>query len=259
MAILDTPRGRIGFDDNCLTRPATPLLFLHGVGSDKRVWAPQLAHVRSRRAIAIDYPGYGESEFVAAATRDDFAAAGWATLDALGIDRVILCGLSLGGVVAIAMYHAAPERCAGLVIADSFAVHPDGAAIHQRSVAASSALPMRAVAEARVPLLVGEHASARLRAELVETMAAIDPAAFRLGSAAVWLADQHDRIGAIAVPTLILVGDQDRVTPPALSRALQQQIAGSRMEIINGAGHLPNVEQAEKFNASLDRLCALID
>ena len=94
---------------------ATPIVFLHGVGSDKSVWAPQLDHFGgSRRAIALSYPGYGASDFIANATRDDFAASVLAVMDSLRIVRAHVCGLSLGGVIAIALYAAAPERCASL-------------------------------------------------------------------------------------------------------------------------------------------------
>ena len=98
------------------------------------------------------------------ATRDDFAAAILAAMDALGIERAHVCGLSLGGVVAIAMHAAAPERCASLIIADSFAVHPDGQGIHDRSVAASRSMTMRELAEARAGVLLGSAATDELRA-----------------------------------------------------------------------------------------------
>ena len=239
---------------------AVPILFLHGVGSDKSVWQPQLAHFKSSRpAIAIDYPGYGESEFREGATRDDFARAALAALDCLGIWNAHICGLSLGGVVAIAMYALAPARCTSLILADSFAVHPDGQAIYDRSVAASNAMPMAELAAARAPMLLGAAASETLTAEVIATMGRIDPAAFRLGAAAVWLADQRARAESIEAPTLILVGDQDTVTPPALSEQLGTLIAGSRVEIINGAGHLANVEQPEMFNGSLDRFLSEIE
>ena len=98
MAAIDTALGRIGVIEQG-EGAATPIVFLHGVGSDKSVWAPQLEHFgRSRRAIAFDYPGYGESEFKPDATGDDFAAGILAGLDALGVDRAHICGLSLGGV-----------------------------------------------------------------------------------------------------------------------------------------------------------------
>lgn len=252
MTSISTARGRIGFDE-IGGGEATPIVFLHGVGSDKSVWAPQLSHFgNGRRALAFDYPGYGESEFAEGATRDDYVLSILAAMDALGIDRAHVCGLSLGGVIAIAMHAAAPQRCASLIIADSFAVHPDGQGIYDRSVAASQAMTMRAMADARTGVLLGSAATQELRAEVIETMAAIDPAAFRLGAAAVWLADQRGRVAAIGVPTLILVGDEDVVTPPALSDELAGLIDGARVERIPAAGHLTNVEQPEAFNSVIE-------
>jgi len=252
MASISTARGRIGYSETG-TGGATPVVFLHGVGSDKSVWRPQLEYFgRTRRAIAFDYLGYGESDFMENASRDDFAAAILAAMSQLGISRAHICGLSLGGVVAIAMHAAAAERCASLIIADSFAVHPDGQGIHDRSVAASWSMSMRSLAEARSGVLLGGAATEELRDEVIETMAAIDPAAYRIGAEAVWLADQRDRAAAIDCPTLILVGDEDGITPPALSEELNALIPGSRLEVIVGAGHLANAEQPEAFNLAIE-------
>ena len=107
-------------------------------------------------------------------TRDDYAAAILAAMDALGIDRAHICGLSLGGVIAIAIHHAAPERCASLILADTFAVHPDGQGIYDRSVAGSA--DMRAFAEARADFLLAQPADPAVRSEVIETMSRIDPA-----------------------------------------------------------------------------------
>lgn len=252
MASIATARGRIGYLE-AGGGGETPIIFLHGVGSDKSVWRPQIEHFgTSRRAVAFDYPGYGESEFAENATRDDYAAAVLAAMDALAIGQAHVCGLSLGGVVAIAMHAAAPERCASLIIADSFAVHPDGQPIHDRSVAASETMTMRRLAEARSGVLLGSAVTAELKSEVIETMAAIEPAAYRLGAAAVWLADQRDRAAAIDVPTLILVGDEDGITPPALSHELARLIPGSRVEIIERSGHLANAEQPQAFNRAIE-------
>ena len=259
MGAIQTSGGALGVEARGTSGAATPILFLHGVGSDKNVWAPQLDHFgRQRLAIALDYPGYGESALRPDATRDDFAAAAIEALDALGVERAMVCGLSLGGVIAIAMHHLAPERCAALVLADSFAVHPEGEAIHNRSVEASRAMPMRQIAEARAPLLLGSAATGALRDDIIETMSGIDPEAYRLGSAAVWLADQRERAAAIAVPTLVLVGDEDRITPPALSRELAALVPEARLEVIAGAGHLANIEQPEAFNRAVDLFLAEI-
>lgn len=266
MSSVETSAGRIGLSD-AGNGGATPILFLHGVGSDKSVWHPQLAHFgATRRAIAIDYPGYGESEPRDAATRDDFARAALAALDALGIERAHICGLSLGGVVAIAMHALAPQRCASLILADSFAVHPEGQAIYDRAVAASEAMPMRALAEARVPMLLGAATSDAIKAEVITTMGAIGPAAYRQGAAAVWLADQRTRAAAIDVPTLVLVGDEDMVTPPELSGALVDLVGRAApdrppvtFEMIAQAGHLANLEQPVAFNQAIDRFLGVAE
>lgn len=253
MARLQTERGIVGVLQSG-SGDATPILFLHGVGSDKSVWVPQVEHFsRSRRAISIDYPGYGESQPAPGATRDDFAEAAIAVLDTLGILSAHVCGLSLGGVVAIAMHAIAPERCASLILADTFAVHPDGEAIFRRSVDASESVGMRALAEARVDVLLGSQAGPGLRAQTVETMAAIDPAAYRQGAEAVWLADQRERVAAIRTPALIVVGTEDRITPPSLSDELAALIPGATEVRILGAGHLANAEQPAAFNAAIDK------
>lgn len=259
MGVIATDRGLIdvveaGGGDR------TPILFLHGVGSDQRVWAPQIDHFgQARRAIALSYPGYGRSAFMPDATRDDFAMSVVAVMDTLRIDRAHICGLSLGGVVAIALHAVVPTRCASLILADSFAVHPEGQGILERSRDASRSIGMRALAEARAGVLLGRAAAPAIHGEVIETMAAIDPAAYVLGAEAVWLADQRDRAAAIDVPTLVLVGDEDRVTPPELSTDLAALIPGATMQVIAGAGHLANLEQPLVFNAAIDQFLSKID
>lgn len=246
MSAIITSLGRLGAAET--GSGATPIVFLHGVGSDKSVWSPQLAHFgRTRRSIVFDYPGYCDSDPAPdGTTRDDYAAAIFAGMDSLAIGTAHLCGLSLGGVVAIAMHAIAPERCASLILADTFAVHPDGPGIYERSVAASADL--RKLAEARVDFLLAPGALDDVRREVVDTMAAIDPAAYRIGAEAVWLADQRDRARAIDLPTLVICGAEDKVTPPALSEELASMIPGAKLELIPGAGHISNLERPAEFN-----------
>ncbi len=165
------------------------------------MWHPQLARFgEERRSVAFDYPGYGDSDPAReGTTRDDYAAAIVAAMAALGIAKAHICGLSLGGVVAIAIHDAAPETCASLILADSFASHPDGPSIYERSIAASE--NMRMFAEGRADVLIAQPADPAVRSEVIETMSRIDPAAFRIGAQAVWLADQAERADSIRVPT----------------------------------------------------------
>jgi 3-oxoadipate enol-lactonase len=238
--------------------PATPIVFLHGVGSDKSVWRPQLEHFgRERRAIALDYPGYGDSDPApSGTTRDDYASAIISAMHELGVDRAHVCGLSLGGVVAIAMHHAGAGRCASLILADTFAVHPDGQAIYDRSMAVTD---LRAMAEARVDVLLAQPADPAVRSEVVDTMARIPVPAYRIGAEAVWLADQADRAQAIDVPTLVVCGTEDKVTPPILSQALAKLIPGARYEEIEGAGHISNFEKPAAFNTLVGDFIRAVD
>jgi 3-oxoadipate enol-lactonase len=250
MATLSTSLGPIGIE-RC-GEGGVPLLFLHGVGSDRHAWAPQLAAFGDERlAIAIDWPGYGDSGFLPGANRATFAEAALAVLDALGIERAHVCGLSLGGVIAIRMAADAPTRIASLVLADTFAVHPEGQAIHDRSLAGAANLGMAGLAEARADALLAQPADSATRAEVVATMSRIDPAAYALAAAAVWLADQRAEAAAIAHPTLILHGSEDHITPAALSDELKTLIPHAALVEITGAGHLPNLEQPAIFNRVL--------
>jgi 3-oxoadipate enol-lactonase len=117
---------------------------------------------------------------------------------------------------------------------------------------------MRDFAEARADFLLAAPADPAIRAEVGETMAAIDPAAYRLGVEAVWMADQRDRAAAIDRPTLVLCGTEDRPTPPALSAELAAMIPGSRIAMIPDAGHLTNLERPGEFNRALDDFLAEI-
>ena len=256
MASIETALGKVGTSE-VGGGERTPLVFLHGVGSDKSVWVPQMEHFgRTRRTLAFDYPGYGESQFREDATRDDYAAAILAAMTALDIEKAHVCGLSLGGVVAIAMHAAAPQRCASLILADTFAMHPQGQAIYERSIAASH--DMRGLAEARVGALMASEGPA-LRKGVIETMSAIDPEAYRLGARAVWLAEQTERAVAIRTPTLILVGDQDAITPPALSEQLAALVPSARLDIIKGASHLANLDKPVEFNRSIDDFLSAVE
>jgi 3-oxoadipate enol-lactonase len=118
---------------------------------------------------------------------------------------------------------------------------------------------LRAMAEARIDVLLAEPADPAVRSEVVETMARIPTAAYCIGAKAVWLADQTGRAREIGVPTLVLCGTKDKVTPPALSQELARLIPGAKLELIEGAGHIGNLEKPFEFNQILDRFIRNLD
>ena len=110
---------------------------------------------------------------------------------------------------------------------------------------------MRGLAEARIGALMASEDPA-LRSELIDTMARIDPEAYRLGARAVWLADQRERAAQIEAPTLVICGDEDAITPPDLSNELATLIPAARLKIIEGASHLANIDKPTEFNRAID-------
>ena len=111
---------------------------------------------------------------------------------------------------------------------------------------------MGELALARTPVLLAPGSSEELHREVRDTMARIDPQAFRIGAEAVWLADQRERVAKIKVPVLVLVGADDQVTPPELSHDLAGMIPGADLQTLAGAGHLANVERPNDFNDAVE-------
>ncbi len=257
MARIATPQGHIGYTE-AGSGPA--LVFLHGVGSDKRVWAEQIAHFSPHyRAIAFDYPGYGESDLSAVPLgRPEIAAALWAALTALGVERAHLVGLSMGGVIALEMWRQGAARIASLTLADTFAWHPQADMLVKRSHDAIQTMTMRAFAEARVGGLLGPHATEASRAAVIEQMGGIDKGTYHWSTLAVWTPDDRADLPAIALPTLVLVGEHDHVTPLALSETLAAGIAGARLVVLPDAGHISNLDNPAAFAAAIDAFLARV-
>jgi 3-oxoadipate enol-lactonase len=231
-----------------------PIVFLHGVGSDRSVWDRQLVHFgRKWRAVALDYPGYGDSDRPVG-TLDRSAIAGYVlgALDALEVATAHLVGLSMGGVIALELALRWPQRIRSLVLADSFAWHPDADAIMARVRSALASMTMREFAEARVGVLLAPGAPEELRREVVATMSRIDKRAYAWASAAVWTPDYRSDLAKIGTPTLVLVGEHDQPTPPALAEALAAGIRGARLAVIPAAGHLSNIDNPTAFNQAIE-------
>ena len=199
---------------------AVPIVFLHGVGSDKSVWAPQLAHFgASRRAVAFDYPGYGESDPGAAGTTATISRPRcWRRWTRSASTGPISAACRLAEWWRSRCTRAAPDRCVSLIIADSFAVHPDGHAIHERSIAAAT--DMRALAEGRADALLAQPADPAVRKEVIETMAKSTPPPFASAPKPCGSPTSATAPPRSACRRWCCAATEDRMTPPALSREL---------------------------------------
>ena len=239
-----------------------PVLFIHGHPFDQTMWRPQVKALAGRgyRTIVPDLRGYGRSTVVPGVTpMDAFARDLAALLDHLGLDVVNVVGLSMGGQVALEMYRLFPDRVDSLTLV---ATNPmpetaQGRLARERLAARLREQGMRGYAD---DMLVGMMTAENVRAlpsvaDHVRTMMYAAPpegaAAAQLGRAR--RPDHTLLLKRICAPTLLLVGQHDRFTPPEGAELMHVQVPDSIVEIIEGAGHLPNLERPERFNEVLRR------
>jgi pimeloyl-ACP methyl ester carboxylesterase len=224
------------------------LLLSHGYGSTRHMWDDQHRALGDRwRVVSWDMRGHGQTDspadpgqYSAALTVADMRAL----LQHVGVERAIIGGLSLGGYVSLAFALAHPEMTQALVICDSGPGY--------RNAEARTAWNQRAQERAVALESKGLDALARRSRE---TQQAVHRSAQGLAHAARGMLAQEgstviDGLGAIRVPTLVIVGDQDQpfVAP---SEYMAKKIAGARLEVIRGAGHSSNLDQPEAFNRVL--------
>jgi pimeloyl-ACP methyl ester carboxylesterase len=237
-----------------------PVVLLHAFPLDRAMWVPQLAPIAAAgyRVLAPDFPEFGESTPASDAFSIDRAADVVADfLEALEIDRAVVGGLSMGGYVAMAFARRHPARLAGLILVDTKAEPDDPAAREGRDTMISSV-------RANGPAAVGESMLAKLlsdqtRAAKPDAVALARKIATRQTESAMTAAlyalrdrpDATPGLAAVTVPTLVVVGELDAVTPPRVAGKLADAIMGSEFRMISGAGHLSNIENPEAFNTAI--------
>ena len=257
---VDVPPGESAGSD---VRSRGTLVLLHAFPLAADMWAPQFALAeRGWRIVAPCVGGLGGGTVPADPSRvriDDYAAEVIDLLDALHLPDAVVAGLSMGGYVALAMLRLAPRYVRGLVLADTRAQAdtPEGIAGRHRMLALLAEAGTAAVVADMMPTLLGET-SRREQPGLVDRVQALAassaPAAVAGAIHALMTRpDATPALGAIHCPTLVMVGEEDLLTPVALGEGLQRGIPGADLEVIPRAGHLANLEQPDAFNAALAR------
>jgi 3-oxoadipate enol-lactonase len=243
------------------------LVLLHAFPLTAEMWQPQLQSPPAGwRVLAPDFAGLGGSDDHEriAVTLDDYASDVVAWLDRLGIAQVVIAGLSLGGYVAFALARLAPQRLSGLVLADTKAPadSEEARAGRERMLETLSERGPDGVAEAMLPKLLGET-TRQTKPELVSDVRSmiLRNAPDGVRRAILRLRDRPDAtpgLSRISVPVLVLVGEEDTVTPPSAAAALQAGIPGAALQTIPAAGHLSNLEAPDRFNESLSRFLSTL-
>ena len=242
-------------------RPRGVLVLVHAFPLNARMWEGQLALAEGGwRVIAPQLRGFdGASGDPPAASMDEYAGDVIDLLDALHIQEAVIGGLSMGGYVAFAMCRHAARYFQALILADtrSQADTPQGVEGRKRMLQLVQEKGPSAVAEEMLPKLLGETTRTK-RPDVVERVRSLvlSSSADAIGGAIRALMTRPDStplLSSMHVPTLILVGSEDTVTPPAAAEELHRGIAGSELIVIPEAGHLTNLEQPELFNGAVAR------
>jgi 3-oxoadipate enol-lactonase len=223
------------------------------------MWEPQLAIAEQGwRLIVPHLRGFDEGPGGRSATSmDDSAGDIIDLLDALHVEQAVIGGLSMGGYVTFALLRNAASYFQGLVLADTKpqADTPEGVQARQRMLTLVREQGPGAVADEMLPKLLGES-TRRQRPDLVEEVRAIvlSNGAETIAGAITAMMTRPDStplLSTIKLPTLVVVGEEDTLTPPQLSLDMHNAISGSELVRIPGAGHMPNLEQPALFNEAL--------
>jgi len=235
----------------------TPVLLLHAFPLSSASFRPQLQALSTKyRLIVPDQRGFGQSGLGAGATEmSTLARDALALLEHLRIDSAVVGGVSMGGYASMALLRLDPARVKALVLVDTRATEDDEAGKKRREETAQKVLDrgIGVLADSMVPQLLSAAASAELRKE-VDSIIRRNPAK---GAAAALRGmalrpDSREILSRYAGPALVVVGEQDTLTPPDAAREMKKLMASASLIVLPRAGHLSNLESDSEFNQAFE-------
>ena len=229
---------------------------LHGIGGNKRNWDDNISELsKSHQVIAWDARGYGASDDYEGPFKfSDAANDLLKVLDFFGSDRAHLIGLSMGARIACWFYDKYPERVKSLVLCDTNFGSKGFSEDEKIEFINSRAKPLREGKKFRdfSPLiaqsLIGDKQDEKALKKLIDSLNLLRKESYLKTVDSFVHRDNLDSFRAIKVPSLVLVGELDRLTPPKIAERISRQIEGATFNIVPGSGHLINIENPEIFN-----------
>jgi 3-oxoadipate enol-lactonase len=236
------------------------VVFLHGIGGNRGNWEGQVAYFAARFCtVAWDARGYGASDDPPQTLKfSDYADDLVRLLDHLRAERAHLVGLSMGGMILQDFCERYADRVATLALVDTSAGFGTVSEEVRRDFLARRLDPLERgltpadIAPGVVEVLVAKTATAAARQQMRASIEALRVTPYTQALHAIITTDFRTILPHIKVPTLVLVGDEDAVTPPADAEFLTRHIPRAKLVTIRGAGHLTNIETPEAFNAALE-------
>ncbi len=258
---LALPHGTLAWNDIGSNRDTVPVVLLHGFPHDRALWVEQVAAqhttLTGTRLLMPDLPGFGSSAPTTNRGMDGYADAIAAMLDAAGIERAVIAGLSMGGYVAFSFWRLHADRVRALILLDTKAgADAEPGKVKRREMIATVARDgVGAIVPGLIPGQLGNttRASQPALVERVEVMLRRAPAVGVINAveAMITRVDSTPTLETISVPTLVIVGEEDTLTPLADAIAMSSAIPGARLVTVPGAGHLAPLEQPNIVNAAI--------
>lgn len=238
----------------------TPVVLLHAFPFNAQMWESQIEALGDTyRFVVPDLKGFGDSdapEERAGYSMDAYADEVKALVDEIGLDRFVLAGLSMGGYIALAYMRKYADGVVGLVLADTRAEADPPEGKEKRSNQQKQVLQegTEGLVEALTGALLAESTRTNKPDVVKKVQAAMEnPAAGFIGALEAMKnrIDSTEGLAKVSVPTLVIVGENDGITPPEAARKLHEHIGGSQLVVIPDAGHISNMESPEAFNGAL--------
>lgn len=239
MPTVETPRGTIYFTDHRKdANPYPPVLLIHGAGGTHLDWSPHIRKLPEANAIAPDLNGHGKSTGDGRNTIQDYAQDMIALLDALNLEKVIVCGQSMGGAIAqtIALYH--PERLAGMILITTGAklrVHPD--------IIEQVLVNYEQVARLIIEWCWTDTIDDATRQLTFNELMQIPPQVVYGDYQACNEFDLREQLLTIRTPALVIGATDDKMTPVKYSHYLAENLPDSELVVVDNVGHMVHLEK----------------
>jgi 3-oxoadipate enol-lactonase len=241
----------------------TPLVLIHGIGADGRMFEPVVERLADAAHIVVwNLPGYGGKPLDGPLTFPSLAAALAADFDTLGIDRAVLLGHSIGGMVVQELAATSPERVCGLILSATTAVFGSRDGSFQREFVQARLGPLDAgqtmaeMAAEVAPRLLGSAAAPEAAPAIIKLMSEVPEATFRAAVACLVTFNRRAELQRIAVPTLMIAGEEDTNAPLKAMARMAEVVAGSRLEVLSRTGHLAPLECPDRYAEIVQRFLA---
>ena len=234
------------------------IIFLHGISGNKEIWIPQIKLFSKKfRTISWDARGYGQSQALKNSLDfGQFANDLYELIQHLKLDKVILCGHSMGGRIALDFVEAHPSMVGSLILVNTFFGYDEGFTKTQRlgflekrkKLLIDDGLTLREFGEKIIPQMIGPNANSFIENKILETILTLNVESYLDTVESMVMYERICDLESIEAPTLIITGSRDTISPPEISIQMNKRIKNSKLLVVEEAAHFVNLESPRLFN-----------